>query len=383
METITKEKQTHEEILLHFIQDFFDCRKLPQHLIFIEHWMEKILFNHPYKKRLQVSDLLFFSAKFSRLLTACYEIQYTSPKNAIYFEEAIKIPKDFIPKEQKLLVFYPNYLKAKEICNPLLVFQSLFKNHSVDYYKDTLQSWVNESLSIDDEPENLKLIFPTYKNLKRMIEACWLIHERAVSKNSYQSQYATPSTHSEFSLSCPLLLHGEYLNNPYLLIESFFSFADINEYRSDLTQWFKAALNEQQNYENANDLLFIHNQFTQLIHAGYLIGISQPVYEPIINYSKEHTTFGQWLLARAEIPYTIQILSPYYKENPMKYCSENLTLNHVIKLRYGLKEWLEAALSKNSSITSLDHPYIFDQYEDLQKILEALFLLVVQPTLAD
>ena len=84
-----------------------------------------------------------------------------------------------------------------------------------------------------------------------------------------------------------------------------------------------------------------------------------------------------------ENQYCIQTLSPHYAQNPLLYCTENLTLNHVIKLRVGLKEWLEAALSKSTSITCLDPSYIFDQFEELQKMLEALFLLIVQPALAD
>ena len=190
-------------------------------------------------------------------------------------------------------------------------------------------------------------------------------------------------TNYEFSLSCPLLLSDEYLVNPYLLVESFFSFASLNEYRTDLTQWFKTAINEHHRHENASDLLFIHNQFTQLIHAGYLIGNAHLTYQPMHNYTKQHDTFGQWLLARMDNQYIIQTLSPYFKEHPLQYCAKNLTFDHIIKLRYGLKEWLDAALSKNSSITSLDHSYIFDQFEELQKIAEALFLLIIQPAITD
>ena len=382
METITKEKLTTEEILLHFIHDFFDCRKLSEHLIFLDYWMEKVLINQSHKKYLNASDLLFFSTKFLNLLTACHDIYHAHHKNLLYFEESVKIHENFILDEQKLLTFYPNYLRSKEICDPTLIFNSIFKNHTLDFYKNALENWVKESLSIKDKPSIVKLIFPTYRNLKRMIEACWLIHERLVSKNSYLPLNVNFQI-QDFSASCPLLLKDEYLSNPYLMIESFFSFASIDEYREDLTQWFKAALNDCRSYEKPNDLLFIHNQFVQIIHAGYLIGSSQLIYQPTPNYTKLHATFGHWLLARLENQYTIQTLSPHFKENAIAYFSENLTLNHVIKLRYGLKEWLEAALSENNSITSLDHTYIFDQFEDLQKILEAMFLLIVAPALVD
>ncbi len=382
METIAKETPTKEEILIQLIQDFFDCRKLPQHLIFLEYWMEKVLANRPHKKYLRASDFLFFSAKFSGLLAACYDVHRNLPENNLHFEEAIKIPESFMSTEQKSLAFYPYYLRKKEICDPMLVFESIFKCYPFDHFKYTLQQWVNEGIATDSEPENVKLIFPIYTDLKRMIEACWLIHERFISKNSYQSLNTKITTY-DFSLSCPLLLSEEYLIDPYLFVESFFSFASLNEYRADLTQWFKSAINEHHRYENASDLLFIHNQLIQLIHAGYLIGNSQLTYEPMRNYTKQHDTFGHWLLARMDNQYTIQTLSPHFKAYPLHYCVEHLTLDHTIKLRYGLKEWLEAALSKNNSITSLEHPYLFDQFEELQCILEALFLLIIQPALTD
>ncbi len=382
METIAKEKQTNEETLLYFIHDFFDCRKLSDHLIFLDYWMGKVLVNQSHKKYLNASDLLFFSAKFSNLLAACYELHHIAPKNLLYFEESVKIPESFVTREQKALNFYPNYLRTKEICNPLLALSAIFKNHTLDFYKEAIQSWVNEGLASQSKPKNINLIFPTYTSLKRMIEACWLIHERSVSKNSYQS-LNDKHTFDDFALSCPLLLQDEYLDNPYLMIELFFSFASLNEYKEDLMQWFKAALNEQGSYENPNDLLFIHNQFIQLIHSGYLIGVSRLVYEPATNYTKLHNTFGHWLLARIENQYDIQILPPHYRENPLDFCTENLTINRVNQLRYGLKEWLEAALSKKNSIANLnDHTYIFGQFEELQKIIEALFLLIIKPALS-
>ncbi len=382
METITKETQTNEEILLYFIHDFFDCRKLHAHLIFLDYWMEKVLVNQSHKKYLNAADLLFFSAKFLNLLTACWELQHANPKNLLYFEESVKIPENFIRNEQKALTFYPNYLRAKEICNPLLALSAIFKNHTLDFYKEILQGWVSEGIATRNKSKNINLIFPTYTSLKRMIEACWLIHERAVSKNSYQSINVKPII-NDFALSCPLLLQDEYLHNPYLMIELFFSFESLNEYKEDLTQWFKAALNEQGSYENPNDLLFIHNQFIQLIHAGYLIGVSKLVYEPALNYTTLHNTFGHWLLARIENKYTIQALSPHYIENPLDFCIESLTINRISQLRYGLKEWLEAGLSQKNSIVNLNHTYIFDQFEELQKIVEALFLLIVQPALSN
>ncbi|HTN00220.1 MAG TPA: hypothetical protein VL088_15800 [Pedobacter sp.] len=388
METTTTERKTNEETFLHLIYDFFDCRTLPAHMIFLDYWLEKALINKQHKKYLNAKDITFFSTKFLALLGFCHKIHTKETKNSIYFEESIKIPDGYILKEQQLLLLYPNYLRTREICNPLLAFQSIFKNCTLDFYTTSINIWANEIIA----EKSKRHILQTYFSLKRMMEACWLIHERSVSKNSYQYILNAVNPTHDFALSCPLLLTDEYLGNPYLMVEEFFSFASIDEYKEDLTKWFKMALNNQESYENANDLLFIHNQMLQLIHAGYLIGILRLTYLPKTNYTTQHETFGHWLIARMETISTangisygnpVQLLSPHFKENPIDYCIEKLTIDHIIKIRYGLKEWLEAALSKNSNITNLDHIYIFDQFEELQKIMEALFLLIIQPTRAN
>ncbi len=386
METVTTERLTNEEILINLIQDFFDCRKVSEHLIFLDYWLEKILANRQHKKYLNVKDLAFFSIKFQNLLTSCSKITQTQPINSGYFEECTKISETYILRERELLLFYPIYLSSKEICNPLLALGHIFKNQSLDFYTRSIRTWATEYTASGLKKQNVKPLLDIYIGLKRMVEACWLIHERTISKRSYRSNLTAINFNHDFALSCPLLFSDEYLANPYLMVEDFFSFAGINEYREDLTKWFKIALNDQESCENASDLLFIHNQFLQLLHAGYLIGLQQLTYTPETPYTSNHETFGHWLLARMEADSSdnpIQVLSPHFKENPLAYCIENLTINYIIKMRYGLKEWLEAGLSRNSSITALAHSYIFDQFEELQKIMEALYSLIMQPTLAD
>ncbi|SFG88334.1 hypothetical protein [Pedobacter insulae] len=373
METTPIERKTNEETFLDVISNFFDCRKLTEHLIFLDYWLGKTMANQHHNKHLNAKDLAFLSAKFQTLLISCHTILTEQTKSSPYFEETLKIPKHYIKTEQNLLLSYPNYLRTKEICNPLVAFQHVFKKHTLIFYAISIKAWADENES--EEP--MKDIFETYLGLKKTIEACWLIHERAISKRSYKIR-----PDHEFALSCPLLLTGEYLNDPYLMVEEFFSFAGIDEYRKDLTKWFKIALNDEEGYENANDLLFVHNQMLQLIHAGYLIGRHRLLYFPKTNYTSNFATFGHWLLAKMETR-SIQMLSPHFKENPLDYCTKNLTIDHVIKIRYGLKEWLEAALSKNSNITDLAYPYIFDQFEELQRIMEALCLLVTRHASTD
>jgi hypothetical protein len=377
METRTIETKTNDEMLLQLIQDFFDCRKPNEHLQFLDNWLEKALARRLYKKHLHHWELPFFATKFSNLIQACYEINATATCESIYFNESVKISANYLLKEQRLLLFYPNLLRVKEICKPLLVFQHVFKQRSFNFY----------SLSAVAKYQSPKTIFQVYNGLKRIVEACWLIHERSISKNSFRDVF-TINPNNAFALSCPLLLTDEFVQNPYLMVEEFFSYGSIEEYKRDLAEWFSLALNDEEGYENATDLVFIHNQFLQLIQAAYLIGTCKMPYLPKTPYTSQHETFGHWILDKMETSsfkkgYRAQYLSLHFQENPIHYCIENMTINDVTKLRYGLKEWLEAALSKNRNITHLPHCYIFDQFKELHSIMEAAFLLVAQPALTN
>ncbi|MES2418124.1 MAG: hypothetical protein V4541_08030 [Bacteroidota bacterium] len=389
METIStiEEKATSEGLLLKNISIFFDSRSITAHLIFFEYWMEKVLNNKCHKKYINAADLLFFTDKFYNLFEVCYRLI-----DSLEALQALKVHENFIARERSVLTYYPDYLRTKELCNPLTVLRSVLKTQSLAFYKQIFQEWLAAGLSSYYDVENTKLISPLYGYTKRLIGACWLIHERLISKNSY----ATPvyvDANLNFALSCPLMLKQEQISNPYLMIELFFNFESLSDYREDLSQWFKTAMSENICYENANDLLFIHNQFLQLIHAGFLIVTNKIIYFPKSNYPNTYQTCGHWLLAVQEKENSlnkldppgigIQLLQPQFWENPIAYCKEALTLNKVKKLRYGLKEWLEAAFSKNYSITTLDPEYIFGQFENLQKIMEALYLIIVQPALAD
>jgi hypothetical protein len=395
METIStiQEKARPEVQLSRLLYHFFDSHSATAHLTFFEYWMEKVLNNKPHKKYINPPDLLFFADKFYALFEACYQVSYGDPDAlTTAFKNAIRVDQDFVTKERGLLRHYPNYLGAKALCNPLLVLQAVFKTHNLLFYKQLFQEWVAAGLSPYYTPENAKLIIPLYGHTKKLIGACWLIHERFVSKNSYRPPVYKDAT-LNFALSCPLLLNTEQINNPFLTVEHFFNFSGLNDYKEDLSQWFKAALSETLSYENPNDLLFIHNQFLQLIQAGFLITANKLVYHPGVDYSSAYKTCGHWLLAvqGKENPIVkfdppgigIKVLPTEYWGNPIRYCEETLHLNHIRKLRYGLKAWLEAALSKQSSITTLDPVYIFDQFEELQQIMEALYLLIVQAALTD
>lgn len=384
MKTIafTTGKINQEELLLQQIKDFFDCRSASKHSQFLDYWLELIMGDKYRKQWNNPADLLFFCDKFITLFEACALATSIPSKRLAKIEGSIDSQNKFIIQEQKLLNYFPNYLNHKSLANPLNAIKAVFKHFSLDFYKKTFREWLAEGLNNTYANENTAFMIPIYFNTKKLIGACWLIHERLISKNSYQSAiYTKPQIN--FALSCPHLLQDKYLLNPYLMVESFFSFSTLSNYQEDLAQWFKMALSENSCYENANNLLFIHHQFTQLINAGYLIVSNDIAYTPKLNYTPNYDTFGHWLLHSNQQKTTdlADVEAQTLKEDPYVYCQKTLTFGNVKKIRYYMNEWLDAALSENSSIVHLDQDGLFNHYETMQKLVEAFYLILIEPAI--
>ncbi len=150
---------------------------------------------------------------------------------------------------------------------------------------------------------------------------------------------------SAFALTCPLLLNDEAKNNPYLFLKEFLEFASLEEYKKDLSEWYRTAVSIEVIFSNANNLLFLHSQIIQLLHAGILIATTH----------QETTEINKSLT----------------------YISETLNLKSIKDIRYGLNEWLFSALSMDGDLSSIEHKYSFALYEMLLKIIEELYNLMI------
>ena len=194
---------------------------------------------------------------------------------------------------------------------------------------------------------------------------------------------------AQIALNCPLFSNEAHRNNPYLLIESFFQYTTPFGYRKHLLLWFRYALNEDTCHPKAIELVFLYKQYQNLLNAGYLIAVGDITYIPEPT-SPSNKLFGHWLLEvstkhsmgyQAIVNHEIHLLGDEERNNPMAFLKQALNLKAVVNLRFGLKEWFEAALTENDSIASLDKEYLFDMFETLQKITEALYLIIVPPFL--
>lgn len=380
-----KEQQINfkEKEFLTTVDEFFNARSVTNHLEFVDDWME-LLMGGKLKKRWEKPGQLYDGYKLiSELFKSANELIKTS-KLVMRIENNTTVNLTFLINERQVLAYFPYQLKQKELLKPVDLILNVFKKQSLDYYLTTLERWLAEGLSNNCPGENASLIIPLYRSTKRLIVACWLIHERTISKNSYQS----PVNHNQllnYALTEPSLFNKNEANDPFSTVEYFFNFTNLSGYREYLQSFYMAAINTELTHESTSTLFFIYNQYNMLIQAGYLIAAQKLNYMPKQNKCNDKT-LGKWLLGvrdkeinegtlelSDEMPHALSLQE---RANPMEYCLNTLTHNHVIKLRYGLKEWFDAGISNQTSVHEIDDFCWYEFYLSLQKLTEAFYLII-------
>jgi len=204
--------------------------------------------------------------------------------------------------------------------------------------------------------------------------------------NSFNDEADNQNFLEKFEDTCPLLLQHENQINPYLEIESFFSGASLAYYRTELRSWFKISMTVGMQIEDHANLIYFNNQLVQLLHAGYLIVSNDIEYIASTDYSSKGMKFKEWIneVKKQEINegisisncYEIHLLSKVEIANPLFFLNKIITLKRVWEIRYGLQEWIYCSFNKNSSIATMDAKYVFNLFQDLEKIFEMLLLLI-------
>lgn len=372
-----------EKEFLKAIDEFFNARRVTEHLRFVNHWMELLMGGKLKKKWAEPGKLYDFYQLIVELFKHSNNV-IQSPEALKTIAQQSKVSLNFITNEKLNLDYYPYQLKQKEQLNPVNVLLSIFKKKDLNYYLKTLNKWLAEGLNNNYSPENANLIVPIYKRMKKLISACWLINERILSKNSHQNPIY-PNALLNYALTAPSLFNKEEVNDPFELVEFFFNFTNLSGYRELLQNFYMVAINAELTHESPSTLYFIYNQYNSLIQAGYLITAQKLNYVPKPDkYAGK--TLGKWLfgvrdkqVSNGELELSDEMphaLSLQDRVNPMAYCLNTLTHDNVIRLRFGLKEWFYAGISNQTSINEVDDFCWYEFYLSLQKLTEAFYLII-------
>lgn len=363
------------------VADFFRDYTIADRIDFLDNWVNPISVDEALIQKNEPAALFHFYEQLLKLLNGA-ETVFKGSKQDVVFFEAIQMDVAELKKEMVLIQYQAKYLLKNEMTKPRQAFAAIFFFYDATHYQLNYKDWLQAALAGNTDEDWNEYTYPVYQNTKKMLEACWLIHERVISKNSSRSiDYHYDL--AVFENTSPLCLSEMLESNPFGVVESFFNLDDLAGHKTYLKNWYKAALGKEDRVRNAADYFFVYNQFTQLLYAGYLIATRKLFYNnnektlsTLLSSNKANRiTNGHYHAGQ----YEINTLPVRYVNNPYRFIELFFVPEKIKRLRLGLLEWLYAAFSAKNSIKLMDKEFLFEQYETLLMLTEAFFLMITQP----
>ncbi|WP_293743646.1 hypothetical protein [uncultured Pedobacter sp.] len=364
------------------IESFFATNGINYHLNFLQNWLNPPYNELDFSPQKHPVQLLVFYEKLVPLFDYS-DLVFNRIEADTEFVKAIGADECGVEREMVLLDYCPKLLSSGEMKNPKLTFFDIFLFFHSDTYKVMYKEWLLAALE-----NNLKLdwdeyIFIFYENTKKMLEACWLIHERIITRNSFKSidRYYQMAI---FESTSPLAFEQQLPDYPFKVIEFFFSLDNLAGHKAYLKNWYKAALAEDQCVSDVADYFFLYNQFIKLLNAGFLITAKNLTYQGtppknLLAATEQSKNIDSYQKNLCEV----NTLSAVHIENPYLFVTSFFIPEKIKQLRLGLLEWFYAAFSTKSSIKLLDKAFLFEQYESMLMIIEAFFLIITNPPLTE
>jgi len=352
------------------IESFFTMGSINSNLQFLKNWLNPPQNEYDYSPQKHPAQLLRFYEKLLPLFEYS-DLIFNHSEADTDFVKAITADESSLERESVLLDYSPKLLSKGEMQNPKLIFLEMFLFFQSHSYKIAYKEWLLAGLENTLDQEWDAYIYEVYGNTKKMLEACWLIHERIITKNSFKSidRYYHLAV---FESTSPLAFDHDLFQNPFAVIEHFFTLDNLAGHKTYLKNWYKIALAKESHVNNGSNYFFFYNQFTQLLNAGYIIAAKKLIYKKYIVETSDYAAVEAYENQICEV----NTLPPHHVKNPYLFIEGFFVPEKIKQLRLGLLEWLYAAFSAKTSIKLMDKEYLFEQYENMQMIMEAFFLVV-------
>jgi hypothetical protein len=369
-------------VFIDAIESFFLSDGVGHHLNFLKNWVNPPQNEFDYSPQKHPAKLLSFYEKLLPLFDYS-DLIFNQIEPDTAFVKAIELDECNLERESVLLEYCPKLLSKVEMKNPKFTFLDIFIFFESDSYKMVYKEWLLAGLENKLDLDWDQYVAAFYENTMKMLEACWLIHERLITKNSFKSvdRYYYMAM---FESTSPLAFDQELFDDPFSVIEFFFSLDNLAGHKTYLKKWYKIALSEENRLSDVADYFFLYNQFTKLLNAGYLIATKSLIYQgglrEGLTTTKDHfianDVYDKGLCE-------VNTLPAEHIENPYRFVASFFVPEKIKQLRLGLLEWLYAAFSTGSSIKLMDEEFLFEQYEAMLMIMEAFFLMISNPSLSD
>lgn len=174
--------------------------------------------------------------------------------------------------------------------------------------------------------------------------------------------------------NCPINLSPSEIENPFIVIDDFFSADDLQGHRAYLEKWRDRVISPGYYVDlkgSPSGLLWRHELNIRLIEGVALLlessNFALLTHIPAIDSheNKQEIAFVRTKLNESEISNPLLVVNAFFQERPVSWYREQL------------QEWLRYGLSINAAKEFVNSPELITVYENLQKLYCAVWLLLM------
>jgi len=166
------------------IENFFLSDGVGHHLNFLKNWVNPSQNEFGYSPQKHPAKLLGFYEKLVPLFDYS-DLIFNRIEADTAFVKAIELDECNLERESVVLEYSPKLLSKGEMKNPKFTFLDIFIFFESESYKMVYKEWLLAGLENKLDLDWDQYVAAFYENTMKMLEACWLIHERLITKNSF------------------------------------------------------------------------------------------------------------------------------------------------------------------------------------------------------
>jgi hypothetical protein len=160
------------------LKSFFDYKDLQSHLKYLKQW-RNVVETNAYFEIDTLNSPLFEHKMICNLINAAYLFSQTADEQIGKLRNlSAKEQEKYLNHECLSVNFYAKHLSTTELIDPFEGLKNFFETNPIQFYHQQLYEWLNIGLSPNVVITDQITTDCVYKNLRKLIECCWLIYNR-------------------------------------------------------------------------------------------------------------------------------------------------------------------------------------------------------------
>ncbi|MDN3551579.1 HEPN domain-containing protein [Mucilaginibacter aquaedulcis] len=189
-------------------------------------------------------------------------------------------------------LFYPKYLDAEEINDPLNVIQDFFSVDWLPGHMEKLREWrkyVIEQNHYDEVKNSSATLLYTHQLNAKLLEALYMLSKTKLANklaDAINIHFEEQLHHEESTwLHYPVYLSPIQRINPYLALSNIFQVYSIDQYRDFLYEWLETGFSNDSADEtlDISDVIYFYENMQKLYEVAWII--RQREFDPILKES--------------------------------------------------------------------------------------------------